>query len=136
MKKLILTILTTITILGVNAQGNNLQFNRALFDDLGSLFHTVSGSSPNNYTISFTVPTGKVWKITKFNALSSYDDATRIRISKSSSYSSAMLAPKNTGDPLIWLPSGTYDVTIMENYSSSSWTTNVMVTGIEFNIVP
>ena len=36
MKKLILTILTTITIVGVNAQGNNLQFSRALFETIVS----------------------------------------------------------------------------------------------------
>ena len=135
MKKTLLFLLTIFTISAVTAQGNNLQFNRALFDDLGSLFHTVSGSSPDNYTISFTIPTGKVWKITKFSALQSFENANKIRIEKASSSSAAILAPISSGDPFIWLPSGTYNVTISQSYGTSNWSTNVMVTGIEFNIV-
>ena len=67
MKKLIFTILTTITILGVNAQGNNLQFNRALFE---TIFSSIPDNLSPNMSISnsFTVPTGKVWKITEVNS--------------------------------------------------------------------
>ena len=67
MKKLILTILTTITILGVNAQGNNLHFNRALFE---TIFSAIPDNLTPYYVVqnSFTVPTGKVWKITEINS--------------------------------------------------------------------
>ena len=68
MKKLILTILTTITILGINAQGNNLQFNQVLNYEY-SVYALNYETSYSAGTI--IVPQNKVWKITYSSVYSS-----------------------------------------------------------------
>ena len=140
MKKLILTILTTITILGVNAQGNNLQFNRALFE-------TVCTSTGNqvgyhNITNSFTIPVGKIWKINFVEgsdfknlnwSLSNANDIAEVYLSRAGqdNYMEIMLGSYNS--PL-WLPEGSYDVSFTCGSSNRDY--NLIFSGIEFNIVP
>jgi len=137
MKKLILTILTTITILGVNAQGNNLQFNRALFED-----YTVQAPSGSDYHIisnAFTIPAGKVWKVTSLSASITGPNqyiAGDVGISKSSvqKYSvSRSIGVGNTSEMVLWIPEGSYDIRV---YSADAGWYNVILSGLEFNIVP
>jgi len=141
MKKLILTILTTITILGVNAQGNNLQFNRALFESVATFIYNIT---TNDIEIqnSFTVPAGKTWKITAIGGsdriLSNTDvnNASSIWISKSGENKFMNLAATR-GTELInplWLPEGSYDV-FARGGNQSPRTYHVLISGIEFNIV-
>ena len=142
MKKLILTILTTLTILGVNAQGNNLQFNRALFE---TIFSSIPDNLSPNYTIlnSFTVPTGKVWKITDVNS------SNRTSTNTEGGFISEFLISKNAQNEfirikknvdktqeIIWLPEGSYDISLSGLNGTSSIQYNIIVSGIEFNIVP
>ena len=77
MKKIFLTILTTITILGVNAQGSDLIFSRVIDTTLSV---TIS-SCTNMYTsktfgASITVPSNKVWKITSYSNVSTFNSST------------------------------------------------------------
>ena len=77
MKKIILTILTTITVLGVNAQGSDLIFSRVIDTTLSV---TIS-SCTNTYTsktfgTSITVPSNKVWKITSYSDVSTFNSST------------------------------------------------------------
>ena len=152
MKKIILTILTTITILGVNAQGNNLQFNRALFE-------TIVSGIPDNFgkvsiSNSFNVPAGKTWKITNFapgaGTLSGPGAAgvKGLYISKTGQDNFASYPIYNSGNNNsdippghmsypIWLPAGNYDIVFEVpnniNYYSPIY---IIATGIEFNIIP
>jgi hypothetical protein len=134
MKKLILTILTTITIFGVNAQGNNLQFNQSIFFDLSNT-NQQSGIWESSGT--FTVPANKTWKITSTSCYESgsneayYSNVCKLKINNHIINNSS--AVRTAFYPL-WLPQGTYTVytyTNITNYSSFS-----SISGIEFNIVP
>ena len=143
MKKIILTILTTITILGINAQGNNLQFNRALFE---TVFSEIPDNLSPNYTLqnAFTVPSNKTWKITKWNSSNRSSINTesgyigRFYISKSGQndfiYISTNINNSKTQE-IIWFPEGTYDISIGDITGLTSIEHNIIFTGIEFNIV-
>jgi len=131
MKKLILTILTTITILGVNAQGNNLQFNRALYENY--VANGVNVNVPEVLNSSFTVPANKVWKITSANAQGDSYGAV-FYISKS-----GLNSFNRSNDFPIWLPEGIYDMKVSSSATSSGNTLDdiyIVISGIEFNIVP
>lgn len=134
MKKLIFTILTTITILGLNAQGNNLQFNRAFnyeYSQLCSLQYQLYSAG------SFTVPTNKVWKITHSSVYSStnasYSGALLIdNIKVCAGRIGASSASEKGG--ILWLKSGNYSVYLMST-STSNQDIRSTISGIEFNIV-
>lgn len=109
------------------AQGNNLQFDHVLTEQLSS------GSSQD-----IIVPANQVLKIT---ALLAADVTTSaggnavITLKKSTStyptYLSTTYNPL-TKDPIIWLDSGTYTIT----YSMSGGTnTSLLISGIYFNMV-
>ena len=145
MKKIILTILTIITILGVNAQGNNLQFNRALFETIFSEIPSNLASSNYTKTASFTVPAGKTWKITDWSATNSTTTNGQsgymnggIYISKTGEEEFFRLQPFDYSKTveIIWLPEGSYDIHIESWNGSSNFTWFIKVSGIEFNIVP
>jgi hypothetical protein len=146
MKKLILTILTTITILGINAQGNNLQFNRALFErydiDCIGNFNNQAFYKSN----IFTIPVNKVWKIHRssiinhtsinsndlyFGGLVSISLANEDKFFLVCTTSSSSYSEEQNGN-IIWLPSGTYDMKVKV---PNSGTYDVIFNGIEFNIV-
>ena len=139
MKKLIFTILTTITIFGVNAQGNNLQFNRALFETVC----TTTGNlvSYHNITNAFTIPVGKVWKInyvegSDFKNLNwspqNANDISNTYLSKAGQDNYISLRTGSYNSPL-WLPEGSYDISFL--CSSSNRDYYIIFSGIEFNIV-
>ena len=136
MKKLILTILTTITILGVNAQGNNLQFNQAIFQEF---IVTV----PTNYDERFfsagtvTVPQGKIWKITSSSAYCTDINANDKMYEASIKINNHILrfeVGSNQTSP-IWLNSGNYTIWLANGTSLYPKTIG-SISGIEFNIVP
>ena len=78
MKKIFLTILTTITILGVNAQGSDLIFSRVI-DTVLIVEATTCTDLYANPVISpsITVPSGFVWKITSISMERGNADANR-----------------------------------------------------------
>ena len=137
MKKLILTILTTITIWGVNAQGNNLEFNRAfnyVYSQLCSVEDQLYSAG------SITVPQNKVWKITHSSVYNSF------YVSHSGSFlidniivSAGRLensSANNSSYGIIWLNSGNYTVYLVSTSTSGSNSTiKSTISGIEFNIV-
>ena len=68
MKKIILTVLTIITVLGVNAQGSDLIFSRVI-DTVLIAEATTCTDLYLNPVVSppITVPSGFVWKITSIS---------------------------------------------------------------------
>ena len=148
MKKLILTILTTITIFGVNAQGNNLQFNRALFERYDITCTGNFNNEPFYKSNTFTIPTNKVWKIHRssivkraYNSSSnSLDFGGLVSISLANENKFFLMTTTNSGSyseeqnsNIIWLPSGTYDMKVKV---PNAGTYDIIFNGIEFNIVP
>ena len=135
MKKIILTILTTITIWGVNAQGNNLEFNRAFnyeYSQLCSLEDQLYSAG------NITVPQNKVWKITHSSVYSSsiisYEGTLFIdNIKVCAGRIEASGASEKGG--ILWLKSGNYSVYLMST-STSNQDIKSTISGIEFNIVP
>ena len=68
MKKIFLTILTTITVLGVNAQGSDLIYSRVIDTVLIAEATTCTDLYANPViSPSITVPSGFVWKITSIS---------------------------------------------------------------------
>ena len=138
MKKLIFTILTTITILGVNAQGNNLQFNRALFENYNPLLIQDPSSSFGTYykimNSAVVVPNNKIWKITNVQAEASDNILSTgtgvVYISKSGLNLFNRILQNE--ERITWLPSGSYDLKVT---STGYPNISVLITGLEFNIV-
>ena len=130
MKKIILTILSIITILGVNAQGNNLQFSRSIFTE----FINITGTS-SDYINSgtFTIPTNKTWKITSVSCYQRNNTSSVVSINDNLMINNHFLSVAYPTFP-IWLPEGTY--TVYTKLSSTSYNSNSSISGIEFNIVP
>ena len=134
MKKLILTILTTITILGVNAQGNNLQFNRALTEIIDINPGIINNRIAPN---AFTVPAGKVWKVNYFlfssgNINGNYvNDQVHFSFAGQNNFVEFNQSGYKNGP--LWIKSGTYDV-LDDNYQASE-DNFLFISGIEFNIV-
>ena len=137
MKKLILTILTTITILGVNAQGNNLQFNQVI--DL--TFNVSTATRLSTITSAFTIPTGKVWKITKAGGITVYGNGISNMESYYKKNTAQYFSPlTNSSDTqlTIWLASGTYDLKAdFDGFFNGSLLdpASISLNGIEFNVV-
>jgi len=114
------------------AQGNNLQFDHVLTEQLSS------GSSQD-----IIVPANQVLKITALLAAdisTSAPGRALIWLKKSTStyptnlkYMSSSVNPSPlSNNPIIWLDSGTYTI----NYSMSGGaSTSLLISGIYFNIV-
>jgi len=109
------------------AQGNNLQFDHVLTEQLSS------GSSQD-----ITVPANQVLKITAILAADISTSAggnALITLKKSTSthptYLSTSYNPL-TKDPIIWLDSGTYTITYSMSGGAS---TSLLISGIYFNVV-
>ena len=134
MKKIILTVLTIITIWGVNAQGNNLQFNQVINQTF-----TVNITDDYRWFASstITVPIDKVWKITSSSAFSS-----ELNVSNENDYTGNIkigdhvVSEQNKGSNFpVWLSSGTYTIWLTGPTTSKPKITG-SISGIEFNIVP
>ncbi|MDA7787520.1 hypothetical protein N8960_00765 [bacterium] len=139
MKKLILTILSTTTILGVNAQGNNLQFSQTIFTE----FINITGLTTSDYINSgtFTIPANKTWKITSASCYQRNNSNSSINsnicglmINNHNLLQSFNNGIYNTTKYPIWLPEGTY--TVYTKLTSTSLNSNSSISGIEFNIIP
>ena len=109
------------------AQGNNLQFDHVLTEQLSS------GSSQD-----IIVPANQVLKITALLAADITTSAggnALITLKKSTStyptYLSTSYNPL-TKDPIIWLDSGTYTITYSMSGGAS---TSLLISGIYFNMV-
>jgi hypothetical protein len=138
MKKIILTILTTITIWGINAQGNNLEFNQVI--DL--TFNVSTATRLSTITSAFTIPTGKVWKITKAGGITAYGNGISNMESfykKNTAQYFSSLTDNSDTQLTIWLASGTYDLKAdFDGFFNSSLAdpASISLNGLEFNIVP
>jgi hypothetical protein len=121
-----------------SAQGN-LQFNQVINEMRNTNFSSGSGGGAVTST-TFTVPTGKVWKVEGF-----YQGLTFVGAASGTpgSYIINSSAPLNflkrdgNGD-VLWLPAGTYAVRFSWGCGSASCSGTVYstVNAIEFNVVP
>ena len=115
MKKIIFSILFSITMLVVNGQGN-LQFNQII---------TGSGSlGPYSSSPTLTVPLNKVYKIEAIDVASGYNAMTR-------NINGSIIATQYCTFPF-WLKSG--DFFFLQNIDG--FTRAYQYSIIEFNIIP
>lgn len=145
MKQIILLLLLTTS--GVLSAQGNLQFNRVLSEEFE--FDTFDPNYNFQYvTSAFSVPPGKVWKITwmsggKVNIIDpasapSNPDNMRIYYKKSIESNYVLMFPSisyTKTDEVLWLGEGDYDLGCY-NGSSSAYNTSFKITGIEFNVLP
>ena len=132
MKKTLLFLFTIFTFSAATAQGNNLQFNRALYEN-----YSVNTNSYNQYHLTsnaFTVPVGKVWKVTFLSGSMSQTSPVvshDVGISKSgvNAFSSNLSDSQN----ILWLPAGSYDIRVRSGSNYGFY--NFVLSGIEFNLV-
>ena len=143
--KLHLTLLTfiLISINSVFSQNNNLQFNKALFEEYSMTFPpnstNVSSTSGTTFISNLTVPIGKVWKIessnrfikTTYNSLQSSVATNCQYWINNFNMTGAEIYP-------IWLPAGTYTVSLNQQVDGNPYqiTTSLTISGIEFILVP
>ncbi|MDC6470759.1 hypothetical protein PQZ52_02180 [Flavobacteriales bacterium] len=136
MKKLILTILTTITIWGVNAQGNNLQFNQAIFQEF--IFTVPQGYSERFFNAgTITVPQNKVWKITSSSAYCTDINPNDQMYQAGIKINNHLLRfEERSHEPHpIWLNPGNYTIWLANGVTAYQKTIG-SISGIEFNLVP
>jgi hypothetical protein len=143
MKKILLFIFTFFSFYCFLGQGNNLQFSQVLNFNFN---HTTSANWSKNAVGTITVPNNKAWKITSgdFSKIidhsgQTYLDGGAIFINDIAIAGHALYAnnPFNYGvDFPYWLASGTYNVYLKHNTSSTnSYTLYGSLSIIEFNIV-
>ena len=127
------------------AQGNNLQFNRAIFSELSQ---SVGANVFNDVSIGIiTVPQGKVWKLERVSLVGNFP--CNVGITYYSTFSGILFLNNLVvggengnydGFCPIWLPEGTY--TFKSNLSPSgacinhAYNLKVSYNGIEFNLTP
>ena len=133
MKKIILTILTTITILGINAQGNNLEFNRVINQDFignvdSQIFYNIG---------TITVDPNKTLKISSFMGFRDTHSSSYVNVK----INNMMVISSGTsqGEKIfaatpIWLGSGTH-IVYFKGSGSVLQPASFSISGIEFNIV-
>jgi hypothetical protein len=138
--KLILLVTCLIQVKTVKSQGNNLQFNQAIYTN-------INYSPSNQYTTTqnLTVPTNKVWKIESAAAGSNNVNSNGVLIPGGtisvndivifSSPNPVLPNLPNLSNLPLWLPSGNYTLSI----STDGGYTGVwkgFISGIEYNVVP
>jgi hypothetical protein len=133
MKKILLLLLTIFTISAATAQGNNLKFNRALYEDYS--INLTSGYDYKTLSNAFTVPTDKVWKVTSLTgSITSTNQylAPDVGISKNG-VGSFSVNVNSYSQKTLWLPSGSYDIRCHSTSQSGNY--KVLLSGVEFNLV-
>ena len=133
MKKTILFLFTIFTFSLLSAQGNNLQFNRALYEN----YSVIATSGYDYYTLTnaFTVPTDKVWKVTSLTgSITSSNQylSDDVGISKNGA-GSFSVNRNNSMQKTLWLPSGSYDIRVFSHSTGGNY--KVVLSGVEFNLV-
>ena len=143
--KLHLTLLTfiLISINSVFSQNNNLQFNRALFEEYSMTFPAnstiVSTTGGTTFISNLTVPIGKVWKIESSNRLVKTDySSTSSGLTVNCQFWINKFNFQGSEIYPIWLPAGTYTIYLNQQASGLSYqiTASLTISGIEFNLVP
>jgi hypothetical protein len=133
MKKALLILSILVIALGAKAQGN-LQFNAVKRFSNNSV--TVA-SGANVSAGSITVPANTVWKIESGACINTNGLAS---VSTYLTIGNQLLYCETSGQiffhsPPIWLPAGTYSISIYSGYSGSV-TLMTSISAIEFNIIP
>ena len=136
-----LSILFVFSLNFLIAQGNNLQFNRALYENFTVTLSQSPSSSfgimVGNASSIINVPANKVWKITYVDTRtqgSGFFDFGDCEVYISKSGLNLFNEFYNTvDDNILWLPSGSYDLKV-RNHSNETISSTLLI-GVEFNIV-
>jgi len=127
---------------GLFGQGN-LQFNKALHETF--LFDMFDADSNSEILNAFTVPAGKVWKITSIQSGKkitsfpfSYQNGGVFVYKKSTDQDYVFIKIGTNPDflnDIIWIPEGTYDLACRgSDVNSADYI--LYFSGIEFNLTP
>jgi len=136
MKKALLILSILFIALGAKAQGN-LQFNAVKRINTSIAAAAVSSTTAG----TLTVPANKVWKI-ESGSISQATGAfpnggypSSLFIDNQVLYSAVQVNSSNSYSSPIWLPEGTYSISV---YSSASAVATflIAISAIEFNIIP
>lgn len=142
----VVIITAALFCISAKAQGN-LQFNAVKFYELSVT--QVGSTTATESTVSITVPVGKVWKI-ESAVSNSYDPATgsstlssnragMILINGKIIFQSSMnLNYPYFSQPILpmWLPAGTYTLSIKSSFLTNGAEYLGAFSAIEFNVVP
>lgn len=131
MKKLLLTIIITLSFSSLKAQGN-LQFNAVKRIS----FTNVTVPYGNEYIVgTLIVPQGKVWKIESSSVIISNNGACRLDIDGQIVFVgyASNADHRATYSPPLWLATGTYNISVYQNIGITTYG-NVKISAIEFNI--
>jgi hypothetical protein len=124
------------------SQGNNLQFNRAIFSELSQ---SVGANIYNGVTIgTITVPQGKVWKLERVSLIGNFPcgvGQTDYSIFQAILFINNLVIGEYgnyEGFFPIWLPEGTYNFKSNVTGGCTNYPYNLKVSynGIEFNLTP
>ena len=146
MKNLISIILLSLLINFKSFGQSNLIFNNTIYKEF-KLYNPGSSEATVENVGSFTSPTGKIWKIESI--LNSYEGDPNVNPGASFA-GGGVWSIKKQGEnifhtikqsdlimdnDIIWLNQGTYQLNLIKT-PSSSYKFNLLLTGIEFNLVP
>jgi hypothetical protein len=119
---LFLLILSNVSF----SQGNNLEFNRVIYETISGVATSNTPSVIN--TKNLTVPANKIWKLE--NTTVNFQLGS---VGYYSCYLDGLLL--NAYNP-IYLPSGSYTLQLVGWVSSGTGNGGGYISGIEYNIVP
>lgn len=127
---------------GLFGQGN-LQFNKALHETY--FFETFDGDSNSEILNAFTVPAGKVWKLTSIQSGRkattlpfAYQNGGTFSYRKSGAQNYVFIKIGSNPDvnsDIVWIPEGTYDL-VCRGSDVNTMDYLLYFTGIEFNLLP
>ena len=126
MKKLIAISVIVLLSGFIKAQGT-LQFDHVHFEQLVS----TSGSDP---TLTFTIPSGQVFKLTSAQLFSSSYYSLGFKKSSESIYSYLISSSTAFTSLPVWMPAGSYNFKLTNSHSSHN--VSASFSGIFFNIIP
>jgi hypothetical protein len=143
MKNLISIFLLSLLINFKSFGQGNLVFNNTIYKEFS---HYNPGTTGLENVGTFTVPAGKVWKIESI--LNSYDFDPVASPGANFSGAGSWSIKKQGGNvfhtikqgdaaqsDIIWLNTGSYELNLYKT-PSSNYRFNLLLTGIEFNLVP
>lgn len=117
------------------AQGN-LQFNRVVFMEMSVAQTSTTVYSETSQSI--TVPANKVWKIESASGTSLVPSS--LQTGAGAGYmliNGEVISLGSNGSWLpVWLPAGTYTLTLRSSIQNTAFTFSGFISVIEFNIVP
>ena len=132
--KIILLLTCLMQVKLMNAQGNNLQFNQAIYT-------TIVGIGGQFTQVPITVPANKIWKIESAScSIDSQQGTQNIYLSLNgvviTAYTLSVGQPSYSSCFPIWLPSGSYGINLYNSGGNGGPIAVGFISGVEYNLVP